>query len=129
MNNERLLEHLRDLEEAAEVVLSERQEIVDLDRKRCQNQEAIRSLTKDHKEEQYWLATGNSFFKLPTDKAKHLMHKDQVRLDSEINALRSNLKAKVNNLRDKEGQAELKGFNLKALDSDEIAAMKQVSGK
>ena len=35
---------------------------------------------------------------------------------------------KVNDLRDKEGKSELKGFNLKALDSEEIAAVRQVIG-
>ena len=39
-----VLEHLREIEEAAEEVLSEKQEIVDLDRKRNQNREAIRAL-------------------------------------------------------------------------------------
>ena len=34
-------EHLREIEEAAEEVLSDKQEIVDLDRKQCQNREAI----------------------------------------------------------------------------------------
>ena len=43
---DQMLEHLRQLEEAAEEVLSEKQEIVDLDRKRNQNREAIRALTK-----------------------------------------------------------------------------------
>ena len=37
--------HLREIEEAAEEVLSDKQEIVDLDRKRCQNREAIRAMT------------------------------------------------------------------------------------
>ena len=49
---------------------------------------------------------------------------DQDRLDAEINTLRSNLKPKVNNLRDKEGQPELKGHGLKALDRHEIQAVK-----
>ena len=37
----RLLKHLREIEEAGEEVLSDKQEIVDLDRIRCQNREAI----------------------------------------------------------------------------------------
>ena len=36
-----LLKHLREIEEAGEEVLSDKQEIVDLDRIRCQNREAI----------------------------------------------------------------------------------------
>ena len=41
-DDQRLLEHLCEIEEAAEEVLSDKQEIVDLDRKRCQqNREAV----------------------------------------------------------------------------------------
>ncbi len=53
---------------------------------------------------------------------------DQVRLDSEINVLRSNLKVKVNTLREKEGRPELKGFGLRALGREEISAVRQVIG-
>ena len=41
----RLLEHLHEIEEAGEEVLSVQQEIVDLDRKRNQNREALRTLS------------------------------------------------------------------------------------
>ena len=128
MSQEQLLVHLREIEEAAEEVLSDKQEIVDLDRKRCQNREAIRAMSHlNHAgaaPPNQWLAMGNCFFKLPKDKAKTLLQKDQDRLDTQINILRSNLKPKVNNLRDKEGQPELKGHGLKALDRNEIQAVK-----
>ena len=54
---DQMLEHLRQLEEAAEEVLSEKQEIVDLDRKRNQNREAIRALTKSSKGFDYDVVT------------------------------------------------------------------------
>ena len=53
---------------------------------------------------------------------------DQIQLDSQINVLRSNLKSKVNTLREKEGREELKGFGLKALSADEVSAVRQVIG-
>ena len=102
-----LLEHLREIEEAAEEVLSEKQEIVDLDRKRNQNREAIRALSRpqenssNESNDKAWLAMGNCFFELPKKKALNLLEQDQVKLDSEINSLRSDIKVKVNNLRDK----------------------------
>ena len=75
--------HLREIEEAAEEVLSDKQEIVDLDRKRCQNREAIRAMshlnhagaatTTTSSSSSQWLAMGNCFFKLPQDKAKTLL--------------------------------------------------------
>lgn len=51
-----------------------------------------------------------------------------MELDSGINVLRSNLKQKVNDLRDAEGKEELKGFGLRAVSADELAAVRQVIG-
>jgi len=53
---------------------------------------------------------------------------DKVELDKEINVLRSELKVKVNDLREKEGQEEVKGLGLKALNKEEMAAVRQVIG-
>lgn len=126
---DRMLEHLRQIEEAAEEVLSEKQEIVDLDRKRNHNREAIRALSRSSQEntavneekQKCWLAMGNCFFQLPQKKAQTLLQQDQTRLDCEINKLRSDIKVKVNNLRDKEGKSELKSFNLKGMNQEDMS--------
>lgn len=49
---------------------------------------------------------------------------DQQVLDIEINKIRSEQKVHVNDLRDLEYQSPLKGFDLKPLDRNELAAMK-----
>ena len=54
---------------------------------------------------------------------------DQVRLDCEINKTRSELKVKVNQLREKEGREELQGFNLQALSKEEMNGVKHVLGQ
>ena len=80
-SSEQLMVHLREIEEAAEEVLSDKQEIVDLDRKRCQNREAIRAMDQNlnhASSPSQWLAMGNCFFKLPQDKAKTLLQKGKV---------------------------------------------------
>ena len=69
---------------------------------------------------------GNSFFCLPNRKASEMVKKDQVHLDKDINILRSDLKVKVNQLREKEGKKELQGFGLKALSKEEMTAVGQV---
>ena len=57
------------------------QEIVDLDRKRHRNREAIRAIDtacKSHwagEDSKTWLAMGNSFFRLPAKKATELLKK------------------------------------------------------
>ena len=68
---------------------------------------------------------GNCFFELPKNKAQTLLQQDQKKLDNEINCLRTDIKVKVNNLRDKEGKPELKSFNLKAMNREDMAAFSE----
>ena len=103
LTNEQVLTHLRDVEVLAEDVLADKQviyhdtrffdhsfmmtrnaplqEIVDLDRKRHRNREAIRAIDaacKSHwagDDSKTWLAMGNSFFRLPAKKATELLKK------------------------------------------------------
>ena len=108
--------------------MSARQEVVDLDRKRNSNREAIRALEKMAKEHykeasKAWLAMGNSFFRLPNKGAMDMLKTDQTNLDISVNKLRSELKDKVNRLRELEGREGLKGFGLKALSKDELTAV------
>jgi len=132
INQQQLLISVQEVEECAEDVLSTKQEIVDLDRKRNANREAIRALEKKEKEHykgsesKSWLAMGNTFFKLPTGRAMEMMKNDQVKLNSAVNTLRSDLKVKVNSLREKEGKAELKGFGLKSLGQEEMSDIHKV---
>ena len=123
-----LLTALAEIELAAEEVLASKQEIIDLDRKRNSNREAIRALEKEAKshygeESKSWLAMGNSFFRLPNRSAVDMLKTNQKKLDISVNRLRSDLKDKVNSLRDNKGKEELKGFGLVALSQDEFSAI------
>ena len=126
------LQHLQFAILAAEEVLASKQEIIDLDRKRNSNREAIRALEKEAKshykgcDSKSWLAMGNSFFRLPNRNAVDMLKTDQKKLDISVNTLRSGLKDKVNTLRDKEGKEELKGFGLVALSKDELSSINTV---
>ena len=126
-----LLTALAEIELAAEEVLASKQEIIDLDRKRNSNREAIRALEKEAKshygeESKSWLAMGNSFFRLPNRSAVDMLKTNQKKLDISVNRLRSDLKDKVNSLRDNKGKEELKGFGLVALSQDEFSAINKV---
>eukprot|EP00088_Acartia_fossae_P004416 TRINITY_DN1188_c0_g1_i6.p1 TRINITY_DN1188_c0_g1~~TRINITY_DN1188_c0_g1_i6.p1 ORF type:complete len:162 (-),score=19.56 TRINITY_DN1188_c0_g1_i6:181-624(-) len=130
MANNEVIKLLQDLENAGEKVLSIRQEIIDLDRRRNSNREAIRSIknmakTKDISTEKAWIAIGNTFIQIPAKNAEKRLEQDQKELDVAINKLRSRLKDRVNDLRDIEGKEELKGFGLKALDKDELDMVHQ----
>jgi hypothetical protein len=54
---------------------------------------------------------------------------DQVQLDAQINKLRSELKVKVNKLRDMEFQSPVPGLMLNPLSHSELSAMGQVIGR
>ncbi|KAA8593216.1 hypothetical protein FQN60_009332 [Etheostoma spectabile] len=69
--SQRVLENLTEVEEAAEDVLTSKQQKV----KVC---------------------FGNMFIKFPKSKTREMIQKDQEQLDQEINELRKGLKAKVN---------------------------------
>ena len=70
-----------------------------------------------------WLCFGNSFVKTKAISAKTLITEDQNDLNQKINDLRNNLKTKVDELRQLEGKEVLKGFDLKPLDKQELAAL------
>ncbi|TKS71194.1 p53 and DNA damage-regulated protein 1 [Collichthys lucidus] len=123
-DSQRVLEHLTRVEEAAEEVLTTRQQIVDLDTKRNRNREALNALNNEVSDsEKVKVCFGNMFIKFPKSKTRDMIQKDQQQLDKEINDLRKALKAKVNRLNEMQGKPELRGYNLSPLSSDEVKAI------
>ena len=81
-NNKNVLLYLKELEECAEDVLADRQEVVDLDRKRHFNREALSALDKHSKKpggSKSWIALGNTFLKLPTKHAQDILRKGKLK--------------------------------------------------
>ncbi|XP_059186179.1 p53 and DNA damage-regulated protein 1 [Centropristis striata] len=122
--SQRVLEYMTEVEEAAEDVLTTKQQIVDLDTKRNRNREALNALRHEMSDsEKVKVCFGNMFIKFPKLKTKEMIQKDQEQLDKEINDLRKALKAKVNCLHELQGKPELRGYNLSPLSTDEIKAI------
>ncbi|XP_071397204.1 p53 and DNA damage-regulated protein 1 isoform X2 [Centroberyx affinis] len=120
--SKRVLEYLTEVEEAAEDVLTNKQQIVDLDSKRNRNREALNALRNDIPDS-VKVCFGNMFIKFPKSKTREMIQKDQEQLDKEINDLRKGLKAKVNRLNEMQGKPELRGYSLSPLSGDEIKAI------
>lgn len=118
-----LIEHLLEIEAAAEDILADKQQIIDLDRKRQKTREAVRTLSKDKTSKKQWVCVGNMFLQLPSSKTKVSLDKDFNELDTEIGLLRKNLKNKVNHLFDLEMKDELKGFHLNPLSKEELKSL------
>lgn len=127
-NPNKSLQHLEEVESLGEEILTDRSEIVALDKRRQDNREGLRALSKCT-DKKTWMALGPLLIKLPKEKAQDLMQKDQVQVDAEINKLRSNLKVKVNNLRDLEHQNPVPGLMLNALSPAEMNAVGQIIGR
>uniref|UniRef100_A0A3P8TBX5 p53 and DNA damage-regulated protein 1 n=1 Tax=Amphiprion percula TaxID=161767 RepID=A0A3P8TBX5_AMPPE len=122
--SQRVLEYLTEVEEAAEDVLTTKQQIVDLDTKRNRNREALNALKHEMSDsEKVKVCFGSMFIKFPKSKTKEMIQKDQEQLDKEINDLRQGLKAKVNRLNEMQGKPELRGYNLSPLSTDEVKAI------
>ncbi|XP_034054552.1 p53 and DNA damage-regulated protein 1 [Gymnodraco acuticeps] len=120
--SQRVLEHLTEVEEAAEEVLSTKQQVVELDSRRNRNREALSALRTEDTEK-VKVCLGNMFIKLPKLKTREMIQKDQEQLDKEINELRKGLKAKVNRLNELQGKPELRGYSLSPLSTEEIKAI------
>ncbi|KAL7407294.1 hypothetical protein ABVT39_006361 [Epinephelus coioides] len=122
--SQRALDYLTEVEEAAEDVLTTKQQIVDLDTKRNRNREALNALKHEIPDsEKVKVCFGNMFIKFPKSKTRDMIQKDQEQLDKEINDLRKGLKAKVNRLNEIQGKPELRGYNLSPLSTDELKAV------
>lgn len=121
------LQALVPVEELADEILRDKSEIVALDRRRNENREGLRALKKVA-EKKVWITVGPFLVRMPCEKAKTILEDDQKTADIEINKIRSDLKVKVNKLRDFEFKEPVPGLNLKPLSKDEFSAVGQVLG-
>ncbi|XP_061544347.1 p53 and DNA damage-regulated protein 1 [Phycodurus eques] len=122
----RVVEFMREVEEAAEDVLTTKQQIVDLDVKRNRNREALNALKNDLGSEKVKVCFGHMFIKLPKSKTREMIQRDQHQLDSELNDLHKRLKANVNRLNETQGKPELSSYNLLPLPTNEMKAIKSI---
>ena len=122
-----VVQALQEVELAAADVLELKQQSIQLDMRRHQTREALRSLHKNKGEKKKeWLCLNNTFIKMPQSTAKQLLDKDFETLDDEINETRVQLKKKVNILRELENKEQLKGFELKGLSRQEMEGIKDL---
>ncbi|XP_063152930.1 p53 and DNA damage-regulated protein 1 [Candoia aspera] len=125
-----VLRYLAEVEALAEEVMAARQQIVDLDQKRNQNREALRALSKEiDSPEKVTVCFGNMFIQLPKTKTQDMLQRDQELLDEEITKLQKELKVKVGRLFEAQGKPELKGYDLKPLNAEEMWFMRKVVDK
>ncbi|KAF9210422.1 p53 and DNA damage-regulated protein 1 [Podila verticillata] len=110
--------NLQQRELIAEDILTNKNLMVDYDRKRNSNREALSKLKKDLSEEKkVWVNLGDMFVKMPKENVETMIKKDQDTLDSEINDIRQTMKEKVVELEKLEGGdgSKSRAFQLNAM--------------
>lgn len=118
----KILKYLVEVEKLADEILSDSREIILLDKRRNQNREALRSVAKSG-QRICWLTVGSVLIKHDVEATEVLLDADQKQLDIDINKLRSDLKVKVNNLRDMEMLPPAPGMMLAPLSRKETQGL------
>lgn len=117
-NQAKVLKYLTSVEKLAEEILTDKREIVMLDKRRNQNREALRELSKSG-QLKCWVSVGSVLVKQNLETTRTLLEADQKQLNIDVNILRSNLKVKVNDLRDLEMQPPVPGLMLVPMSQNE----------
>ncbi|CAH1765937.1 9948_t:CDS:2 [Entrophospora sp. SA101] len=118
-----LLPILEKREKIAEVILTNEQLIIDYDRTRNTNREALNKLKKELKnEDKVWANFGNFFLKLENENVKTYIQEEQQNLEKEILSLRETIKEKAAELENLEkGEIQkMKGFDLKGITASDL---------
>ncbi|KAF8929570.1 p53 and DNA damage-regulated protein 1 [Haplosporangium gracile] len=112
------ISNLQKRELIAEDILTNKELIVDYDRRRNSNREALSKLKKElSQEKKVWVNLGDMFIKMPKENVETMIKKDQTTLDEEISDIRETMKQKVVELEQLEGGdgSKSRAFQLKAM--------------
>ncbi|CAO3632455.1 unnamed protein product [Mucor hiemalis] len=88
-----------------------KQAIQDFERKKKSNNDALEQVEQSH-DKKTWTFFGDMFIKLPTDKTKELIEKDQNSLNERIETAKETIKSNTNELEKMSSRRDLHGFNL-----------------
>ncbi|KAJ2960806.1 hypothetical protein NQZ79_g3798 [Umbelopsis isabellina] len=116
-----LIQELAKKETLAEDILTDKQLIVDSDRKRNTNREALTNIRKKlNNEKKLWINMGDMFIKLPKEDVKNMIEEDQKKLDEEIESRRDMVRQKVMKLDKLDNGQQTSGFDLQGLKASDI---------
>ncbi|XKL69306.1 hypothetical protein PGB90_007075 [Kerria lacca] len=126
---QKTLLHMIEIEKKAEEILVDKNDKIKLDMRRNWDRESIRALEKLKTNEKVWTLFGSNYIRLTKEKAKNILEDDLKEANIEINKIHSELKLKMNDLRDLEYKEKYEGFSLNPLSRKEMSAVKQVWGE
>ncbi|XP_011501232.1 PREDICTED: p53 and DNA damage-regulated protein 1 [Ceratosolen solmsi marchali] len=123
-----LLDYIQQIEEKGVEILTDRQEVIALDKRRNDDRVGMRALQKQNGDKT-WITVGPLLIKISSKAAEELLKEDQKQCDIEINKIRSDLKIKVSEIRQMEHNPPVPGLTLKPMSNSEMSAINQVLGK
>lgn len=110
-----------------EKALRDKEELVQMDRIRNKNREALNALKRVPEKESVYLCVGNMFLKQRCSAAKKLVQDDQNQVNEHIEKLRQQLKNNVQQIQEMEDKGEqFSKFNLNPLTRDEMKSFSVV---
>ncbi|XP_075680386.1 pdrg1 prefoldin-like subunit [Dermatophagoides pteronyssinus] len=127
-----VLTTLQKSESIGESILNDRTEIINLDRIRQKNREALTAIKNhynhgDDDGQNIYICMGNMFIKHPIKRARSLIQRDQNIVNEQIEILHKNVKNNVEKIQELEGKSEqFRTFNLKPLNSSEMKSFNVV---
>lgn len=110
-DQEKILQYLMAVEKLGLEIISDKKQIVMIDKLRNNYREALRDL-KNSGQKKCYITIGSILVKNNVDQAISLLEGEQIQLNININKMRSDLKLKVNDLRDLEMQPPVPGLSL-----------------
>ena len=123
------LQTLKQSENLGEEVLADQQQIVELDKRRQTNRQALRAVKNEKEQNKMWVMMGNEFVKVEKGLLGSWLESDQKVLDKEINSIRDGLKSKVQALKQLEGEEIPRGFFLQAMKKNELSNIGSTAGR
>ena len=118
-SQEQVLDYLTQIETLSNTLLADKRALVDLDKEKNKNREALREFRlldkKGESKKNSYCLFGNTFMKLPTNLIQENLRKEQEVLDREIEKIRDGLPAKASRLKEAEGSRLNSGFSLKSV--------------
>ena len=105
---------ITEIEELAEEILTDRAQIIDFDKKRNGNREALRETRMNPRDKQ-WICIGNLFLKISQTHVTEMLKNDQNQIEIEIANVHNGLKPKLKKLHELEGLPYTDSFDLKSI--------------
>lgn len=95
--HQEMLKRAAEAEELAQTIIELKNQLVDLDRRRQSNMEALacyrtRNAKFDEQVDKQWLCAGKIFFRLPATHAKSILIRDKDVIQEEYNSTREQIK-------------------------------------